>query len=104
MFTYFYTAVTFDPHSMSENLQKSGAFIPGIRPGQSTEDYISKIVSRITLVGALFLGVIAVLPLIVRAVTGITAIALGGTAMLIVVSVVLDLIKQTDAQISMHEY
>ena len=103
-FTYFYTAVTFDPHAMSENLQKSGAFIPGIRPGQSTEDYLGKIVSRITFVGALFLGVIAVLPLIVRAVTGITAIALGGTAMLIVVSVVLDLIKQTNAQISMHEY
>ena len=104
MFTYFYTAVTFDPHSMSENLQKSGAFIPGIRPGQSTEDHLARIVSRITLVGALFLGVIAVLPLIVRAVTGITAIALGGTALLIVVSVVLDIIKQTDAQISMHEY
>ena len=103
-FTYFYTAVTFDPHAMSENLQKSGAFVPGIRPGQSTEDYLAKIVSRITFVGALFLGVIAVLPLIVRAVTGITAIALGGTAMLIVVSVVLDLIKQTNAQISMHEY
>jgi preprotein translocase subunit SecY len=103
-FTYFYTAVTFDPHAMSENLQKSGAFIPGIRPGQSTEEYLGKIVSRITFVGALFLGVIAVLPLIVRAVTGITAIALGGTAMLIVVSVVLDLIKQTNAQISMHEY
>ena len=103
-FTYFYTAVTFDPHAMSENLQKSGAFIPGIRPGSSTEEYLAKIVSRITLVGALFLGIIAVLPLIVRAVTGITAIALGGTAMLIVVSVVLDLIKQTDAQISMHEY
>ena len=103
-FTYFYTAVTFDPHAMSENLQKSGAFIPGIRPGSSTEEYLATIVSRITFVGALFLGVIAVLPLIVRAVTGITAIALGGTAMLIVVSVVLDLIKQTNAQISMHEY
>jgi preprotein translocase subunit SecY len=103
-FTYFYTAVTFDPHAMSENLQKSGAFIPGIRPGQSTEEYLGKIVSRITFVGALFLGTIAVLPLIVRAATGITAIALGGTAMLIVVSVVLDLIKQTNAQISMHEY
>ena len=103
-FTYFYTAVTFDPHAMSENLQKSGAFVPGIRPGQSTEEYLAKIVSRITFVGALFLGVIAVLPLVVRAVTGITAIALGGTAMLIVVSVVLDLIKQTNAQVSMHEY
>ena len=103
-FTYFYTAVTFDPQQMSENLQKGGAFIPGIRPGQSTEQYLAKVVSRITLVGALFLGVIAVLPLIVRAITGITSIALGGTALLIVVSVILDLIKKVDAQISMHEY
>lgn len=104
VFTYFYTAVTFDPHQMSENLQKGGAFIPGIRPGASTEEYISKIVSRITFVGALFLGIIAVLPLVVRAITGITSIALGGTALLIVVSVILDLIKRVDAQISMHEY
>ena len=103
-FTFFYTAVTFDPHAMSENLQKSGAFIPGIRPGQSTEDYLSKVVTRITLVGAIFLGVIAVLPLIVRSITGITSIALGGTALLIVVSVVLDIIKRVDAQASMHEY
>lgn len=104
VFTYFYTAVTFDPHAMSENLQKGGAFIPGIRPGISTEQYIAGVVSRITFVGALFLGLIAVLPLIVKAVTGITAIALGGTALLIVVSVILDLIKRVDAQISMHEY
>ena len=104
VFTYFYTAVTFDPHQMSENLQKSGAFIPGIRPGLATEQFIGNTVTRITLVGALFLGVIAVLPLIVRAVTGITAIALGGTALLIVVSVILELIKKIDAQISMHEY
>ncbi len=104
VFTYFYTAVTFDPHQMAENLQKGGAFIPGIRPGASTEEYVGKVVTRITLVGALFLGVIAVLPLIVRAITGITSIALGGTALLIVVSVILDLIKRVDAQISMHEY
>jgi len=103
-FTYFYTAITFDPKQMAENLQKSGAFIPGIRPGQSTEEYLGRVVTRITLVGALFLGLIAVIPLIVRATTGITAIALGGTAMLIVVSVVLDLLKRIDAQISMHEY
>lgn len=104
VFTYFYTAVTFDPQQMAENLQKGGAFIPGIRPGLSTEQYLSGVVSRITLVGALFLGVIAVLPLVARAVTGITSIALGGTALLIVVSVILDLIKKVDAQISMHEY
>jgi preprotein translocase subunit SecY len=104
VFTYFYTAVTFDPHQMSENLQKGGAFIPGTRPGASTEEYISKVVSRITFVEALFLGGIAILPLIVRAITGITSIALGGTALLIVVSVILDLIKRVDAQVSMNEY
>jgi preprotein translocase subunit SecY len=103
-FTYFYTAVTFDPHQMSENLQKGGAFVPGIRPGLSTEQYLGTVVSRITLVGALFLSVIAVLPLVVRAITGITSIALGGTALLIVVSVILELIKKVDARVSMHEY
>jgi len=104
LFTYFYTAVTFDPEALSTNLQKNGAFIPGIRPGPSTSQYISKVLGRITLLGAVFLGIIAVLPLIVRAVTGISAIALGGTALLIVVSVLLDLIKKVDAQISMREY
>jgi preprotein translocase subunit SecY len=104
LFTYFYTAVTFDPEALSVNLQKNGAFIPGIRPGASTSSYISNVLSRITLLGALFLGFIAILPLIVRSLTGITAIALGGTALLIVVSVVLDLIKKVDAQISMREY
>jgi len=94
LFTYFYTAVTFDPEALSTNLQKNGAFIPGIRPGASTSDYIAKVLSRITLLGAVFLGFIAVLPLIMQKVTGITAIALGGTALLIVVSVVLDLIKK----------
>ncbi|MCE9549065.1 preprotein translocase subunit SecY, partial [Candidatus Nomurabacteria bacterium] len=104
LFTYFYTAVTFDPEALSTNLQKNGAFIPGIRPGASTAQYISKVLSRITMLGATFLGLIAVLPLVMRAVTGITAIALGGTALLIVVSVVLDLIKKIDAQVSMREY
>ncbi len=104
LFTYFYTAVTFDPEALSVNLQKNGAFIPGIRPGLSTSQYISKVLSRITLLGAVFLGFIAVLPLIIRSLTGITAIALGGTALLIVVSVVLDLIKKVDAQVSMREY
>jgi len=104
LFTYFYTAVTFDPEALSTNLQKNGAFIPGIRPGPSTSSYISKVLSRITLLGATFLGFIAILPLIMRSITGITAIALGGTALLIVVSVVLDLIKKVDAQVSMREY
>ncbi len=104
LFTYFYTAVTFDPHQMAENLQKNGAFVPGIRPGESTTAHVANIVGRITLVGGLFLGLIAVLPLIIKSVTGITQIALGGTALLIAVSVVLDLMKKLDAQASMREY
>lgn len=104
LFTYFYTAVTFDPKKLSENLQKNGAFIPGIRPGVATAEYISYVLNRITMIGALFLGIIAVLPLIMQSITGVTAIALGGTALLIVVSVVIDLIKKVDAQISMREY
>lgn len=103
-FTYFYTAVTFDPQTISDNLQKSGAFIPGVRPGQSTAEHLSKIVTRITLVGALFLGVVAVLPLVLRSATGFTSLAIGGTALLIVVSVVLDVVKKLDAQVSMREY
>ncbi len=104
LFTYFYTAVTFDPKQISENLQKNGAFIPGVRPGVSTADYIGKVVTRITLVGALFLGLIAVLPLVIRALSGIQSLAIGGTALLIVVSVVIDLVKKIDAQIAMREY
>jgi preprotein translocase subunit SecY len=104
MFTYFYTAVTFDPDQTATNLQRNGAFIPGVRPGNSTADYIAKILTRLTLVGALFLGFIAVLPLIVQAITGIQALAIGGTALLIVVSVVIDLVKKIDAQVSAREY
>ena len=103
-FLYFYTAVTFDPHAIATNLQKSGAFIPGVRPGQSTSDYISKVLTRITLVGALFLGLIAVLPLAMQGITHNATLAIGGTALLIVVSVVLDFMKKVDAQVSMREY
>lgn len=104
IFTYFYTAVTFDPDQISTNLQKNGAFIPGVRPGKPTSEHIARILTRLTLVGALFLGFIAVLPLIMRGVTGITAVSVGGTALLIVVSVVIDLIKRVDAQVSIREY
>ncbi len=104
IFTYFYTAVTFDPKMISENLQKGGAFIPGVRPGESTMNYLGKVVTRITLVGALFLGLIAVLPLVMQGFTGNQTMAIGGTALLIVVSVVLDLLKKVDAQVSMREY
>lgn len=102
-FTYFYTAVTFDPKQIAENLQKNGAFVPGIRPGEATMNYIATIVTRITLVGSVFLGLVAVLPLIIRSTTGITAFAVGGTSLLITVSVVIDLIRKVDAQISLHE-
>lgn len=104
LFTYFYTAVTFDPDQLATNLQKNGAFIPGVRPGVSTREYVSRVLTRITLFGALFLGFIAVLPIIVQNLSGITTVALGGTSLLIVVSVVLDLIKKVDAQLSMREY
>lgn len=104
LFTYFYTAITFDPEALSQNLQKGGAFIPGIRPGTSTAQYISRVLGNVTFAGAFFLGIIAILPLIFQAVTGISTLALGGTALLIVVSVVLDLIKKMDAQLSMREY
>jgi len=104
LFTYFYTAVTFDPDQMATNLQKSGAFIPGVRPGEPTSQYVSKILTRLTLVGALFLGAIAVLPLILRAITGVQSLAIGGTALLIVVSVVIDLVKKIDAQVTARQY
>jgi preprotein translocase subunit SecY len=103
-FTYFYTAITFDPQQISTNLQKNGAFIPGVRPGQSTAVYISRVLTRLTAFGALFLGIIAVLPLIARYFTNITSIAIGGTGLLIVVSVVIDLVKKTESQITMKEY
>jgi len=104
LFTYFYTAVTFDPETIATNLQKNGAFVPGVRPGTSTALFLSRIVLRITLVGAVFLGLIAVLPIVMQGVTGITTLALGGTSLLIVVSVVLDLVRKIDAQTSMREY
>jgi len=104
LFTYFYTAITFDPENIATNLQKNGAFIPGVRPGKSTADHLARILVRVTFVGALFLGIIAVLPLGIRSITGISSLAIGGTSLLIVVSVVLDLIKQINAQISMREY
>ncbi len=104
LFTYFYTAVTFDPDAIADNLQKNGAFIPGVRPGRQTSLHIGKILTRLTAFGALFLGVIAILPIIMQGITGIQALAIGGTGLLIVVSVVLDLVKQLNAQLSMREY
>lgn len=104
LFTYFYTAVTFDPKSISENIQKQGGYIPGIRPGPMTAQFLNHLLNRVTLVGALFLGLIAVLPNIVQGMTGITTFTVGGTSILIVVSVALEIMKQVDAQLSMYEY
>lgn len=104
LFTYFYTAVTFDPDQVSENLQKQGGFVPGIRPGRPTADFLRRILSRVILVGAIFLGLIAVLPIIVQSWTGITTLTVGGTALLIVVSVVLETVKQINSQLIMREY
>jgi preprotein translocase subunit SecY len=104
LFTYFYTAVTFDPKQIAENLQRNGAFIPGVRPGPSTEEYLGTVITRITFFGALFLAVIAVLPIITQGLTGIQTLTIGGTALLIVVSVVLDLARRVDAQLAIREY
>ena len=104
LFTFFYTAVTFDPENVAKNLQRNGAFIPGIRPGNHTSEYLGSLITRLTLVGAIFLGFVAVLPIGMQMATGIAALAIGGTAVLIVVQVVLDLIRRLDAQVSMREY
>ncbi|OGG76521.1 preprotein translocase subunit SecY [Candidatus Kaiserbacteria bacterium RIFCSPLOWO2_01_FULL_55_19] len=104
LFTYFYTSVTFEPHRVAENLQKTGAFVPGVRPGRETEEYIGRVVNRITLPGACFLGLLAVAPSIIQGLTGVTTLALGGTALLIAVQVTLDLANKIDAQVSLREY
>jgi preprotein translocase subunit SecY len=104
IFTYFYTAVVFDPVKISENLQKQGGYVPGVRPGNSTAEYLAHIITRITFTGALFLGLIAVLPLVVQGMTGIQALSIGGVSILIVVSVVLELVKHIQSQLTMRSY
>jgi preprotein translocase subunit SecY len=106
LFTYFYTAVTFDPKAIATNLQKMGGFIPGIRPGESTANFMYFILNRVLLIGALFLGTIAVMPSIVGGVTGVMVFRflIGGTSLLIVVSVVLETVRQVQAQLQMREY
>lgn len=104
VFTYFYTSVTFDPHNIADNLQKQGGFVPGIRPGRRTAAFLKYVINRITLTGAIFLGLIAVLPLIMQGVLGIATLTIGGTALLIVVSVVLETMKQVESQMTMREY
>lgn len=103
-FTYFYTAVIFHPQKIAENLQRQGGFVPGIRPGKETELYLNRTMNRVNLIGACFLGLIAVLPLILQGVMGTQSLAIGGTSLLIVVAVCIETSKQIDAQITMHEY
>lgn len=102
-FTYFYTMVIFQQQNIPDSLQRNGGFIPGIRPGKKTEEYLSRVVYRITLVGALFLGLIAVLPYITQTVTGVQ-IGLGATSLLIVVGVAIDTMRQLEAQLVMRNY
>jgi preprotein translocase subunit SecY len=104
IFTYFYTSVVFKPEQIAENLQKQGGFIPGIRPGKHTEEYLRGTMNKVILAGAVFLGVIAVLPLIVQYFTNVQTLALGGTSLLIVVAVVIESVKQIDSQLVMRDY
>lgn len=103
-FTYFYTAVTFDPEQIAENLQKNGGFVPGIRPGKATSDYLAKTINRLTLTGAIFLGIVAILPNILQPFTNSQALTIGGTGILITVSVVIEIVKQIEAQLVMRDY
>jgi len=106
LFTYFYTAVTFDPKTISDNLQKMGGFVPGVRPGRPTLEFLKHILNRVLFTGAIFLGLIAVLPSVVAGATGVTGFTflIGGTSLLIIVSVVLDTMRQVNAQLQMREY
>ncbi|OGY46627.1 MAG: preprotein translocase subunit SecY [Candidatus Buchananbacteria bacterium RIFCSPHIGHO2_01_FULL_47_11b] len=103
-FTYFYTEVVFHPDQIAENLQKQSGFIPGIRPGSHTADYLRRTTTRITLAGALFLGLIAVLPVAMTSFTGVATLAIGGTSLLIVVQVVIETVKQLESQLTMRDY
>ena len=104
LFTYFYTSIVFDPKNVAENLQKHGGFVPGMRPGTNTAEYLGKVLNRITFLGAAFLGLIAVIPFIAQGLTNITTLAVGGASVLIVVGVVLESIRQIDSQLTMRDY
>jgi preprotein translocase subunit SecY len=103
-FTFFYTAVTFNPVDISKNLQKYGGFIPGIRPGRPTSDYISRVLYRITVAGALFIALVAILPMFMGTLTGVQGLYFGGTGVLIVVGVALETMKQIEAHMLMRHY
>lgn len=104
LFTYFYTEIVFDAKSVAENMQKHGGFIPGIRPGRHTAEYLGKVLGRITFVGAVFLALIAILPILGEMVTKVSSFSIGGASVLIVVGVVLDTLRQIDSQLTMRDY
>lgn len=104
-FTYFYTSVTFNPKNVAENIQKQGGFIPGIRPGSETEKYLRFILNRITLIGGVFLGLVAILPFLLQfIVPDVKTLTIGGTSILIVISVILETMKQVQSQLLMRRY
>lgn len=103
-FTFFYTFIQFDPEKISDDIKQRGGFVPGIRPGKSTKEYLSKIILRLTLFGAIFLGLIAIMPYFVQLITGHTNLSIGGTGLLIVVSVVLETIRQIESQTVSKNY
>ena len=104
LFTYFYTAITFNPEEVAKNLQQSGGFVPGIRPGENTSKFFSGVINRITLWGAVGLGLVAILPIVVQRLTGVATLTVSGTAILIVVAVALETMRQVDSQLTMREY
>lgn len=104
VFTYFYTSVTFNPQKISNEIRQGGGFIPGVRPGRSTIEYLSYIIKRLTFAGGAFLGLIAILPSTVQSFTGLSSLAIGGTGLLIVVSVILETVKQIESQVISREY
>ena len=103
-FTFFYTAFTFVPNDVADNIKRYGGFIPGIRPGRPTAEFLGRVVTRITIAGALFLGIVAVMPTLVGDITGVQTLRLGGTSILIVVGVVVETMKQLEAQLLMRSY
>ena len=103
-FTYFYTAVTFNPEKVADEIKRNGGFVPGVRPGKATSEYLNVILTRITLPAAVFLGLIAILPSVMQSITGISTLSIGGTSVLIVVQVVLETMKQVESQLVMRDY
>lgn len=104
LFTFFYTSVVFKPNEIAENLQKQGGFIPGFRPGRETSQHLSFVINRVTLIGSIFLAIVAVLPFIIQSATNIRTIAVGGTGILIIISVIIETMRQIRAHLATRTY